>query len=129
MRAMTRFLSTIILVALAIGSAIPQSLIERQKKIKNAVETREYPVAITELVDIEKADPKAFQSSDQDYLLARMEESNSELAPAMATYQQVVSRDSPLRAYALMHLSQIVRSTGNLILERLYLQYCQRRQC
>ncbi len=116
---MTRLLYAIILTVLTVGTAAAQNL--SQLKIKNAVDAREYSAAITRLMELEKADPKAFQANDQDYLLARMAESNGDLATAMAGYQQVVSRDSALKAYALMHLSQIARSTGNLMLERLYL--------
>ncbi|MGI8668277.1 MAG: transglycosylase SLT domain-containing protein, partial [Aridibacter sp.] len=37
-------------------------------------------------------------------------------------YQSVVNRNSVLKEYALWHLSQIMRATGNLLMERLYLQ-------
>ena len=118
---MTRLSLAVFLAALSVINAFPQNSPEIQRRIRNAVETREYSAAITDLTELEKSDPSAFRTNDYDYLLARMAESNGELAKAMASYQQVVDRDSDLRAYALMHLSRIARSTGNLMLERLYL--------
>jgi hypothetical protein len=40
----------------------------------------------------------------------------------MANYQTVVSRNSILTEYALRHLAQIARVSGNLMLERIYLR-------
>jgi soluble lytic murein transglycosylase len=50
-----------------------------------------------------------------------MAESDNQLSLAMANYHAVAHRDSVLRPYALKHMSQIARSTGNLMLERIYL--------
>ncbi len=91
-------------------------------KIKSAVEKNEYQTAISELQNLEKSDEKFFTLNNYDYLLARMAEKSGDFAPAMANYQQVANRNSVLSEYALWHLSQIFRSSGNLTLERIYLQ-------
>ena len=99
----------------------PQNPSEIEKKIKQSVESREFGAAIGELEKLRLADEKTFTARNYDYLLARMAESNGDLATAMASYQTVADRDSALKPYAVKHLSQIARSTGNLMLERLYL--------
>ncbi len=90
-------------------------------KIRSAVENREYQTAISELQSLEKADSPQFKINDYDYLLARIAEKQNDTALAMQKYQQVTERNSVLTEYALWHLSQIARSSGNLLLERIYL--------
>lgn len=116
---MKRRIGTVILIAGMSVAAIPQG------PATNAItlaETGNYTSAIAELQKLAADDPKAFTSNNYDYLLARYAESNGQLGIAMANYQNVATRDSLLAAYALKHLSQIARSTGNLMLERMYLQ-------
>jgi soluble lytic murein transglycosylase len=55
---------------------------------------------------------------NQDYLAGRKAEASGNAAEAAATYQQIVSRNSPLTQYALWRLARIARSTGDLVLER-----------
>jgi soluble lytic murein transglycosylase len=111
---------TCFLFCFAIASA--QNLSETQQKIKTAIENRDYPTAISELQTLEKTDKKVFELNNFDYLLARMLEKNLDLAGAAANYQSTVNRNSILKEYALWHLSQIARASGNLFLERVYLQ-------
>ena len=94
-------------------------------EIKNLVESREYQTAINKLQNFEDAEVKVFAINNYDYLLARMAEKQNETALAMMNYQKVVERNSVLSEYALWHLSQIARSSGNLLLERLYLRKLQ----
>jgi soluble lytic murein transglycosylase len=91
-------------------------------KIQNAVENRDYQTAINELENLEKSDKKVFTLNNYDYLLARMAEKRDDFALAMANYQAVANRNLVLSEYALWHLSQIARASGNLMLERIYLQ-------
>ncbi|MBX7171769.1 MAG: transglycosylase SLT domain-containing protein [Pyrinomonadaceae bacterium] len=93
-----------------------------RQKINQAVENRDYQSAITELKNLEKSDKKVFANNNYDYLLARMAEKRGDFALAMSKYQSVVKRNSILTEYALWHLSQIARSSGNLMLERTFLQ-------
>ena len=92
-----------------------------EKKIIQAVESRNYTAAIDELKALKANDEDAFTSADYDYLLGRMAEESGDLATAMQNYRSVAGRESLLRAYALKHLSEIARSTGNFMLERIYL--------
>ncbi len=92
------------------------------QKIRSAVESRDYQTAISELQNLEKADAKMFALNNYDYLLARTAEKSGDSALAMAKYQETADRNSVLSEYALWHLSQIARSSGNLMLERIYLQ-------
>ncbi len=115
---MNRFLVLPLLFIFALSGTIPANIPDT---IKQSVEAREYAAAIAELQKLKTGDEKAFTDGDYDYLLARMAEANGDLTLAMTSYQAVASRDSVLSSYALKHLSQIARSTGNLMLERIYL--------
>lgn len=100
-------------------NAFPQ---EFSGKIKTALENREYQTAIGELQALERSDKKLFAINNYDYLLARTAEKQGDFALAMANYQAVANRKSILSEYALYHLAELARSTGNLMLERMYLQ-------
>lgn len=92
------------------------------RKIRLSVENKDYKTAFTELQNLERADKKIFTLNNYDYLSARMAEKRDDFAAATAYYQSVVNRNSVLSEYALLHLSQIARAGGNLILERIYLR-------
>ncbi len=104
------------------SSVLPQNREEIHSKIRSAVENKDYQTAIGELKNLENRDKKIFELNNYDYLLARTAEKNGDFAAAMANYQAVVNRNSVLSEYALWHLSQIARATGNLMLERIYLR-------
>ncbi|MGI8883172.1 MAG: tetratricopeptide repeat protein, partial [Pyrinomonadaceae bacterium] len=91
-------------------------------KITQAVGQRNYALAVGELENLRRSDAKVFEANNYDYLLARMAEKKGDYATAMANYQTVAGRNSVLKEYALWHLSQIARSSGNLMLERTFLQ-------
>jgi soluble lytic murein transglycosylase len=93
-----------------------------QTKISSAVENRDYATAAIELNSLKKSDKKLFQINNYDYLLARVSEKKGDLATAMSNYNSVIKRKSILSEYALWHLSQNWRSSGNLMQERIYLQ-------
>ncbi len=118
---MKRFLVLLLMSQFGITNSISQSPAETSKRIKQKIETREYDAAIADLEKLRAADPVAFATGDRHYLLARIAETNGDLALAQTNYQAVANRGSALTPYARMHLSQIARSTGNLMLERLYL--------
>ena len=115
---MKRLLAALIVVVIATGGNIAENLPEN---LKRSVEAREYSAATTELVTLQSNNAKFFAENNFDYLLARLAESDGQAALAMSNYQAVANRDSVLSVYALKHLSQIARSTGNLMLERIYL--------
>jgi len=122
---MKRLILTFIWLAILSNITQAQNTNESHQKIRNAVETREYANAVTILGTLEQTDKKAFEINNYDYLLARMLEKSGRLPAAMAKYQTVVNRNSILKEYALWHLSQLARASGNLMLERTYLQELQ----
>ncbi|MBA4124276.1 MAG: transglycosylase SLT domain-containing protein [Acidobacteria bacterium] len=99
-----------------------QNSSEAHTKIRNAVENKDYQTAVVELQFLEQSDQKKFMLNNYDYLLARMAEKQGDFAVATANYQAVAGRNSVLSEYALWHLSQVFRASGNLFLERIYLQ-------
>jgi soluble lytic murein transglycosylase len=112
-------LSAVFFIALLALAAHAQTF---QQKIRTTVENRDYAAAVAELETLQRADKKTFELNNYDYLLARMAERRGDFATAAASYQAVVKRNSVLSEYALWHLSQIARSSGNLLLERIYLR-------
>src|SRR5687768_8987598 len=99
-----------------------QDFAEAHRKIRQAFENRDYSGAAGELQTLQKRDKKIFELNNYDYLLARVAEKRGDFALAAANYQSAAARDSILKEYALWHLAQIARSSGNLMLERLFLQ-------
>lgn len=93
-----------------------------RERVLATIENRDYQTAVSELEKLQKSDKKSFEINNYDYLTARLQEKTGDFASAMANYQAVVNRNSVLKEYALWHLSQIARSSGNLLLERLFLQ-------
>lgn len=114
-----RLLVIILVFSLTIAA---QNSGETHSKIRAAMEKSDYQTAIGELENLRRADKKIFELNNYDYLLARLSEKNNDVATAMANYQSVVNRNSVLKEYALWHLSQIARSSGNLMLEKTYLR-------
>lgn len=106
---------------LAIQS-IAQDFNETHQKIKTATENKQYQIAIAELETLKEKHRSIFELNNYDYLLARLTEKIGDTATAAANYEAVAARNSILSEYALWHLSQIFRASGNLLMERIYLQ-------
>lgn len=70
---------------------------------------------------LEQKHPESFRSHNYDYLAARINDRTGNFAAASALYLAVVKRGSILTPYALFHLAAIARTSGNLVLERTYL--------
>ncbi len=94
----------------------------RHSNIIDAVRDSNYSEAISDLNSLRNSDPRLFSANNYDYLLARIYEKKNDLSNAAVNYQGVISRNSVLKEYALWHLSQVFRNSGNLFLERLQLQ-------
>ncbi|HEX8845531.1 MAG TPA: transglycosylase SLT domain-containing protein [Pyrinomonadaceae bacterium] len=95
-----------------------QSARERHERIRSAMDGGDYATAVTELQSLRSAEPALFQLNNYDYLMARLSERLGNPAVASSNYQKVVARNSLLSQYALWHLAQMARTTGNLTLER-----------
>lgn len=118
---MSRF--TLLLLTILLPLAISaQDLAASHQKIATALEERNYLLVKAELLDLRTREKDAFEANNYDYLLARVSEKSGDAAAAMAAYQAVAKRDSVLKEYALWHLSQLARTSGNLLLERIHLQ-------
>jgi soluble lytic murein transglycosylase len=86
------------------------------------MERQDIASAIADLHTWRLAEPQVFAVNNYDYLLARLSERNGDRATAAVNYQRVVARNSMLSQYALWHLAQFARMTGNLTLERAQLR-------
>ncbi len=91
---------------------------ERHESLRASLDSGDYFSAVRELQSLRAADPAGFALNNYDYLLARLSERLGNSTAAQAHYQQVVARGSSLSQYALWHLAQLARATGNLPLER-----------
>src|SRR5690348_1143319 len=111
-----------LLTALFSAQLFAQTGAEAHRKIQQLIEKRDYPTAAAELETLKAADRRIFELNNYDYLLARVAEKKGDFGTAAANYQAVVNRQSILKQYALWHLAQIARTTGNLMLERSFLQ-------
>jgi soluble lytic murein transglycosylase len=111
------FSRTLFIIVLA-GSVLAQSLPERSEKIRAAVAGGKTSAATVELTALRAAEPSAFALNNFDYLLARLLERSGDHARPASGYRAVVARRSLLSQYALWHLAQLARSTGDLVLER-----------
>ncbi len=109
-------------IAIGFQLVSAQVPVEIDGRIRAALAERNYPTVASELRDLESNDPVGFRENNYDYLSGRVAENNGDIARAMAAYQGVVNRNSVLKPYALWHLSRLARTSGNLIVERSYLQ-------
>src|SRR5438309_3139971 len=104
-------------------AARAQNSSEQHQRIRLALERGDSTSAISELKSIQKARPAIFALNNYDYLLARLSQRNGDTVTAATGYQGVVSRGSVVSQYALWHLSEFSRATGNLPLEREHLRH------
>ena len=115
-------LAFLFLIALSALPAPGQVSAETHERIRSAVESRNYLTAASELRDLAEKDPAGYRDNNYDYLDARIAEKAGDAARAMALHQSVVNRNSVLKPYALWHLSRLSKTSGNLTMERVYLQ-------
>ena len=95
-----------------------QDLGEQQRQIRAAMDRGDSSAALTTLSNLRRSNTSVFALNNYDYLFARLSERGGDETTAAANYQAVIKRDSVLRAYALWHLAQFARSTGDLVQER-----------
>lgn len=117
-----RFAASVFLILVLFGFVFSQSIDTLNSNIRTAVAERRYADAIADLRSLSQTNPDIFGWNNFDYLLGRMYEKTGNSSSAAAQFQAVVKRNSVLKPYALFHLASIARSSGNLVLERLYLE-------
>ena len=100
---------------LSVHGQTPQ---ERHSRIKAAMDAGDAKAAIAELNSFNSSNPEILTANNYDYLLGRLQEKTGESTGAQGRYQQVVARQSVLTQYALWHLANLARATGDLTLER-----------
>lgn len=93
-----------------------------QVEIRKLAHDRQNSTLVAKLTELKASDPKEFVRRDYDYLLGRAAESEGMTALAAASYRSVVKRGTVLAPNALIRLSLIYRSTGNLLLEQICLR-------
>ncbi|MEO8434367.1 MAG: transglycosylase SLT domain-containing protein [Pyrinomonadaceae bacterium] len=106
------------LVLTSFSALQAQSLQDHKERIAAAIERNDDRGAVTELRSLQKTDRAVFALNNYDYLLARLSQRGGDRASATQSYQSVVLRRSALNQYALWHLAEIARASGNLTLER-----------
>ncbi len=90
-------------------------------RVRESLRDVDLSTAASRLKDIESSQPKYFREHHLDYLLGRTLEDSGDIAGAAKEFVSTADSGGPLRVYALWHLSNIARASGNLFLERIYL--------
>ncbi|CAN5315656.1 hypothetical protein BH20ACI2_BH20ACI2_14460 [soil metagenome] len=89
--------------------------------VRRSIEHRDLATGIAEMEHLRAETPDAFFKDDLDYLMGRVASKEGRDGLAAANFYFVLKRRSDLSPYALKHFSQIARTSGNLMLERLFL--------
>ncbi len=89
--------------------------------VRRSIEHRDPAAGIAEMKRLKSDTPDAFFKDDLDYLMGRVASAEGRDGLAAANFYSVLERRSDLSPYALKHFSQIARTSGNLMLERLFL--------
>jgi soluble lytic murein transglycosylase len=110
------------LVLLVLGLLSSAVFGESSEEFARKFEAHEYAAVVEGLERMRSENPGGFLAGDFDYLLGRAAEAELNFPLAMASYHSVAARESALRLNALRRLAHIARSTGNLLLESLYLR-------
>ena len=118
MRHLRALLATYAICVLSSTAVFAQSPTDVDARIRAATEAQDWNSARTEIEKVRTADPELFSSKGYDYLLGRVAENSGDLATAVKNYQQIVTNNGSLSAYALWHMARLARSTGDLVLER-----------
>jgi soluble lytic murein transglycosylase len=103
------------------GDSAAQTVEARAQQIRAAMDLRDFERAEALVRDLRAVDPAAFARNNYDYLLARLAQRRGARTEATSLYLEIVNRNSILAQYALWHLSEAARFSGDLALERQYI--------
>lgn len=106
------------LILLYFLPSLGQTPQEIHSQLKSAVESGNQQAAMIALNGLRSSNSTSFTANNYDYLLGRLLEKQGDAAGASTNYHAVVARDSLLSQYAVWHLAELARSTGDLVLER-----------
>jgi len=118
MRHLRALLATCAICVLSQTAVFAQSPTESDARVRAATDSHDWATARSEIEKVRVSDPALFSSKGYDYLLGRVAENSGDLATAVKNYQQIVTSNGSLSAYALWHMARLARSTGDLVLER-----------
>jgi tetratricopeptide (TPR) repeat protein len=94
---------------------------QRHNQLRTAIDRHDLATAEQILRELQRNSPQAFVKNNYDYLLARVLERRGKAKEAQSGYQKVVSRNAIFTGYALGHLAELARETGDFKNEQNYL--------
>jgi len=113
-----RIFATLIVGLVSVTSLFAQTPTEPSGRIRSAIEAQDWSSARGEIEKLRASDPTLVSAKGYDYLLGRVAENTGDVSTAVKNYQQIVTNNGSLSAYALWHMARLARSTGDLVLER-----------
>jgi soluble lytic murein transglycosylase-like protein/tetratricopeptide (TPR) repeat protein len=113
---MDRFVRSFCLVFFAALTAFPQA-----PEIVSALDAHDRAEALVQIEKLRTSNQSLFKTGDYDYLVGKLSSQDGDVARAVAALQRIAASDSALKPYALKNLAEFARSTGNLMLERIFL--------
>ncbi|MBK9214031.1 MAG: transglycosylase SLT domain-containing protein [Chloracidobacterium sp.] len=119
---MYRFLASLLLAALLALNAAPQPREELQRPNEQSISAPNGEDMITHLRDAFREDTARFDSGNSGYRLAHLSDLAGQPARAIAWFHREAGLGKGLDGFALARSSRIARSSGNLLLERIYLE-------
>ncbi len=120
---MYRLLCSTLLVALLVLYAAPQPRQEPQRRIESSMNTPDREHAITRLQEVFREDAARFDSNHRGYELAHLSDVDGRPARAVAWFHREAENGRDLSGFALARASRIAGASGNLLLERIYLEH------
>lgn len=111
-----------LLAAMLVLNAAPQPRDVSERRDVKAMTAADSETVITRLQEAFRQDTERFDSSHSGYELANFSELARRPARAVAWFHRESERGTGLAGFALARSSRIARSSGNLLLERIYLE-------
>ena len=113
--------STACILLLLSTAVFSQTAAQPFDAVRESIQRHDYTKALEELKTIENQQSATFQTSNLNYLAARLSQRIGDNGQGASYFQKVRSRNSILREYATWHLAAVARESGNLVGERILL--------